>query len=250
MATLGKSEGYGFGKTGSRKKRFDAIKKALAVAAAVDVAFLAVRVARAQTSRPPASMVTDWSHRHIIFSRPASWVTSWKLQGEPRYWQQAIRRSGTDSAFLMESANTNYLAMVLAKSPAGNSDATKIRTSGHGGAASAVGPAVNVSSNSTGIGANRWAREALRECPLLPRPGTRCSRRNSPSMSARLRAAQTTSSCYQRIWQVRLAAKPASSRTTICIRAQELPFAEPRIPQSTGPITPTSMARERRLLAP
>jgi hypothetical protein len=29
-------------------------------------------------------MVTDWSHRHVLFSRPTSWLTSWKLQGEPR----------------------------------------------------------------------------------------------------------------------------------------------------------------------
>jgi len=35
---------------------------------------------------------TDWSHRHLIFSRPANDVQAMLLAGEPRYWQQEYRR--------------------------------------------------------------------------------------------------------------------------------------------------------------
>jgi hypothetical protein len=43
--------------------------------------------------RPRVSLPTDWSHRHIVFSRPASLPQAWALQREPRYWQQVMRRS-------------------------------------------------------------------------------------------------------------------------------------------------------------
>jgi hypothetical protein len=69
-------------------------KRLVAFVAAISVVFVLVRVARAQTSRPHTSMVTDWSHRHVVFSRPTSWVTAWRLQGDIRYWQQTVRRSG------------------------------------------------------------------------------------------------------------------------------------------------------------
>jgi hypothetical protein len=38
-------------------------------------------------------MINDWSHRHVVFSRPASIAQAWKLQAEPRYWLQALRRN-------------------------------------------------------------------------------------------------------------------------------------------------------------
>lgn len=38
------------------------------------------------------SVVTDWSHRHVVFSAPATDYQSWRLQQEPRYQQQTIQR--------------------------------------------------------------------------------------------------------------------------------------------------------------
>jgi hypothetical protein len=75
-------------------RSFATSKRLLAFVAVISVVLVLVRVARAQTSRPHTSMVTDWSHRHVVFSRPTSWVTAWRLQGDIRYWQQTVRRSG------------------------------------------------------------------------------------------------------------------------------------------------------------
>jgi hypothetical protein len=36
---------------------------------------------------------TDWSHRHVIFSRPASAEQAKRVRQDPRYWQQLNRRS-------------------------------------------------------------------------------------------------------------------------------------------------------------
>ncbi len=68
-------------------------KFTLAVAAVAIVAFVVVRVVSAQGPHARIPMISDWSHKHIVFSQPTSWVTAWRLQGEPRYWQQAIRRA-------------------------------------------------------------------------------------------------------------------------------------------------------------
>jgi hypothetical protein len=67
-------------------------KLTLGVGAIVVVAFVVVRVVSAQGPHPRIPMISDWSHRHVVFSQPTSWVTAWRLQGEPRYWQQALRR--------------------------------------------------------------------------------------------------------------------------------------------------------------
>jgi len=39
------------------------------------------------------SVPYDWSHQHVVYSRPASLSQAWKLQQEPRYWQQIMRRN-------------------------------------------------------------------------------------------------------------------------------------------------------------
>jgi hypothetical protein len=66
----------------------------LAVGALAIVVFVLARAAGAQGPHARISMTSDWSHRHIVFSQPTTWVTAWRLQGEPRYWQQAMRRNG------------------------------------------------------------------------------------------------------------------------------------------------------------
>jgi len=41
-------------------------------------------------SRPSA---TDWSHHHLLFSQPATAEQLKRVQQNPRYWQQLLRRS-------------------------------------------------------------------------------------------------------------------------------------------------------------
>lgn len=43
-------------------------------------------------------VISDWSDRHVIFSRPGDIREAWKLQREPRYWLQILRRSGRRNA--------------------------------------------------------------------------------------------------------------------------------------------------------
>jgi hypothetical protein len=69
-------------------------KLVLAAAVVALVAFVLVRAVGAQGPGARISMISDWSHRHVVFSQPDSWVKAWKLQGESRYWQQILRRSG------------------------------------------------------------------------------------------------------------------------------------------------------------
>jgi hypothetical protein len=43
-------------------------------------------------SQPGTSLTTDWSHRHLIFSRPGSDEQFARVAEEPRFWQQIRRR--------------------------------------------------------------------------------------------------------------------------------------------------------------
>ncbi len=54
-----------------------------------------VLVARGKSSPHPARVGTplDWSHRHVVFSRPANISQAIQIEREPRYWQQIARRS-------------------------------------------------------------------------------------------------------------------------------------------------------------
>ncbi len=54
-----------------------------------------VLVARGMNSGHPArvSVPNDWSHRHVVFSRPATALQARQLQKEPRYWHQMLRRN-------------------------------------------------------------------------------------------------------------------------------------------------------------
>jgi hypothetical protein len=56
------------------------------------VASVFILVGAAQLPRPRVSSVEDWTHHHLLYSRPSTWATAWKVQQEPRYWQQKIRR--------------------------------------------------------------------------------------------------------------------------------------------------------------
>jgi hypothetical protein len=60
--------------------------------AAVLIAAVFILVGAAQLPRPHISSVQDWTHHHLIYSQPSTWVSAWKAQQDPRYWQQKIRR--------------------------------------------------------------------------------------------------------------------------------------------------------------
>jgi hypothetical protein len=60
--------------------------------------FLLVRAVSAHGSHTRVPMISDWSHRHLIFSQPTSYEKAWRLQSDPRYFQQVVRRSGRGGA--------------------------------------------------------------------------------------------------------------------------------------------------------
>lgn len=40
----------------------------------------------------PVHLPSDWSHRHLVFSKPANYAQAWNLQNEPRYIHQYVRQ--------------------------------------------------------------------------------------------------------------------------------------------------------------
>jgi hypothetical protein len=48
-------------------------------------------------SRQGISLVTDWSHHHLVYSQQSGTDLSSALRQEPRYWQQWLRRNGMQS---------------------------------------------------------------------------------------------------------------------------------------------------------
>jgi hypothetical protein len=61
-------------------------------------------------SEAAVPVTTDWSHHHVIFSRPATTKQAQRVQQDPRYWQQQYRQS---SASLPEAPNDGALAPEL-----------------------------------------------------------------------------------------------------------------------------------------
>jgi hypothetical protein len=59
--------------------------------AVVVISFAAVRATKA--AEEPIHLVTDWSHRHVLFSAPHSLMDQFRLSRNPRYIQQIIRRN-------------------------------------------------------------------------------------------------------------------------------------------------------------
>ena len=59
--------------------------------------FVAPRWAQTRAQAPQRiELITDWSHRHMIFSAPDSTAQAWRLQSQPRYAQQQIRRNPSE----------------------------------------------------------------------------------------------------------------------------------------------------------
>jgi len=64
------------------------------------ILYLALRKSEthAQNQVPPhirVSAIDDWSHHHMVYSRPSSVEQSLKLQSEPRYQQQLRTKKAT-----------------------------------------------------------------------------------------------------------------------------------------------------------
>ena len=68
-------------------------KWALGVAGAALVVFATIRAASAQGPGERISIVSDWSDRHVVFSRPDSFERAWRLQAEPRFRLQVLGRN-------------------------------------------------------------------------------------------------------------------------------------------------------------
>jgi hypothetical protein len=64
--------------------------------------FLGARTRAQGPGNNPSHLPTDWSHRHMVFSRPNSFWQAWDLQKEPRYWHQWARQNG----WALRSANS------------------------------------------------------------------------------------------------------------------------------------------------
>jgi hypothetical protein len=62
--------------------------------ATVLIVVLGVRGTGAQSPSQRIPMVADWSHSHVVFSRPLTIEQTVQLRGEPRYWMQLLSRSG------------------------------------------------------------------------------------------------------------------------------------------------------------
>ncbi len=59
--------------------------------AAIVIALVVVRGAKAGDE--PVHLVTDWSHRHVVFSNPTSLIRRFQLSSDPRYREQWVRRN-------------------------------------------------------------------------------------------------------------------------------------------------------------
>jgi hypothetical protein len=68
-----------------------------------------------EAAAPAAPVTTDWSHHHVIFSRPATAEQAARVERDPRYWQQLSRRS---PARLPEAETGGALASGLPRASA------------------------------------------------------------------------------------------------------------------------------------
>ena len=53
-------------------------------------------------------MPYDWSHRHVIFSKPATKADSKRIEKDPRYWHQYLRRSFSPALTAPELTNDDF----------------------------------------------------------------------------------------------------------------------------------------------
>jgi hypothetical protein len=69
------------------------VLSSLAIVGTALAVFLLVHSTGAQETGERIPMISDWSHRHVVFSQPHSFEEAWRLQREPRYWRQILGRN-------------------------------------------------------------------------------------------------------------------------------------------------------------
>jgi hypothetical protein len=69
------------------------VLSSLAVVGAALAVFFLVHSTGAKEARLRIPMISDWSHRHVVFSQPHSFEEAWRVQTEPRYWMQILGRA-------------------------------------------------------------------------------------------------------------------------------------------------------------
>jgi len=62
-------------------------------------------------SRVAAPVITDWSHQHVVFSKPATAEQAKRLERDPRYRQQRLRHAPADNALAAEAGYSSKLAV-------------------------------------------------------------------------------------------------------------------------------------------
>jgi hypothetical protein len=65
----------------------------MSILAALTLAPALLGQASSSNSEAAGGLPTDWSHHHVIFSKPANPEQAYRLQHDPRYWQQQYRHS-------------------------------------------------------------------------------------------------------------------------------------------------------------
>ncbi len=72
---------------------------------------------QADSPRQGISLVTDWSHQHLVYSNLNGTSRSATLSQEPRYWQQWLRRNGNQSPATDLSTNDSFSEDAATRSP-------------------------------------------------------------------------------------------------------------------------------------
>ncbi len=63
-----------------------------------------------QESKAAAPVITDWSHHHVVFSKPATAEQAERLERDPRYRQQRLQQAQAGSALAPEMSYSSKLA--------------------------------------------------------------------------------------------------------------------------------------------
>ena len=181
--------------------------------AVVLIAAVFILVGAAQLPRPHISSVQDWTHHHLIYSQPSTWVSAWKAQQDPRYWQQKIRRGEMNqpreafgareqSPLANHSIPANPSTPAKSPSPAAKTASTTIAPAPTGPATPSAstapphraGTPTCAKSQWTATGAHRSASTAQPASPSTEQRGSPSIPQNSALTSPPRPTAPTTSS--------------------------------------------------------
>jgi hypothetical protein len=83
---------------------------------------------QADGQRQGISLVTDWSHHHLVYSQQTGTDLSSALRHEPRYWQQWLRRNGMQSLTLDPQTSDPAATDSAATNPFPENAATPLTT--------------------------------------------------------------------------------------------------------------------------